>query len=176
MNCVAGRRMTPERLRQVTEVFQAALARTESGRAGYLDQVCAGDPALRAEVDAMLAVPSESASRDAIPLKLSATTASQLEPGAMIGPYRIECLIGAGGMGEVYRGRDTRLRREVAIKILPRVFTADADRLARFEREARVLASLNHPHIAAIHGIEDAPLDGGATLRALILELVEGDT
>src|SRR5262245_23330576 len=118
--------MTPERWRQVTELFHAALARTESARARYLDQVCAGDPALRAGVDSMLAVPSESASRDAIPLKVWATTTSQLEPGTMIGPYRIDCLIGAGGMGEVYRGRDTRLRREVAIKILPRVFTADA--------------------------------------------------
>jgi eukaryotic-like serine/threonine-protein kinase len=168
--------MTPERWRQVTEVFQAALARTESARAPYLDQVCAGDAALRAEVDAMLAVPSEHANRDAISLNVSPTTTSQLEPGTTIGPYRIECLIGAGGMGEVYRARDTRLRRDVAIKLLPPAFTGDLDRLARFEREARVLASLNHPHIAAIYGVEDAPTEAGTQVRALILECVEGDT
>jgi Tol biopolymer transport system component len=163
--------MTPERWRQVTEVFQAALARTESARTPYLDQVCAGDPALRAEVDAMLAVPSESARTDAISLNVSPTTTSQLEAGTTIGPYRIECLIGAGGMGEVYRARDTRLGRDVAIKILPRIFTSDPERLARFEREARMLAALNHPHIGGIYGIEDT--DG---VRGLVLELVEGDT
>src|SRR5262245_7278842 len=79
-------------------------------------------------------------------------------------------------MGVVYRARDTRLGREVAIKLLPRAFTADADRLARFEREARVLASLNHPHIAAIYGIEDAATEAGSPVRALVLELVEGET
>ena len=96
--------------------------------------------------------------------------------GRRLGSYQIRAPIGAGGMGEVYRARDTRLGRQVAIKILPRAFIADKDRLARFEREARVLASLNHPHIAAIHGIEDAPLDAGPPVRALILELVEGET
>jgi serine/threonine protein kinase len=83
--------------------------------------------------------------------------------GRRIGVYQIMARVGAGGMGEVYRARDTRLGRDVTIKILPRAFTADADRLTRFEREARVLASLNHPNIAAIHGIEDAPLDDGRT-------------
>ena len=72
--------------------------------------------------------------------------------GRRIGVYQIHTLLGAGGMGEVYRARDTRLGRDVAFKILPRAFTADPDRLARFEREARVLASLNHPHIGAIYG------------------------
>ena len=80
-------------------------------------------------------------------------------------------MLGAGGMGEVYRARDTKLGRDVAIKILPRAFTSDPDRLARFEREARMLAALNHPNIATIYGIEDA--DG---VRALVLELVEGET
>ena len=96
--------------------------------------------------------------------------------GRRLGAYQILTPIGAGGMGEVYRARDTRLGRDVAIKILPRAFTADPDRLARFEREARVLASLNHPHIAAIYGIEDAPTDIGAPVHALVLELVEGET
>ena len=88
-----------------------------------------------------------------------------------IGPYRILDKLGEGGMGEVYRARDTRLGRDVAIKVLPAAFTSDPDRLARFEREARTLAALNHPHIAAIYGIEEAK---GA--RALVLELVEGET
>src|ERR1043166_3882142 len=92
-------------------------------------------------------------------------------PGTRFGAYEIAALLGPGGMGEVYRARDTRLKREVAIKILPEAFATDPDRLARFQREAEVLASLNHPHIAHIHGIEEA----GAT-RALVLELVEGET
>ena len=83
----------------------------------------------------------------------------------------ISAQIGEGGMGEVYRARDSKLGRDVAIKILPRAFTADPDRLARFEREARMLASLNHPHIGAIYGVEES--DG---VRALVLELVEGET
>ena len=90
-----------------------------------------------------------------------------LGPGARLGPYEIVSAIGAGGMGEVYRARDTRLQRDVALKVLPETFAADPDRLARFEREAQLLASLNHPHIAAIYGLED---------RALVLELVEGET
>ena len=75
--------------------------------------------------------------------------------GQALGPYVISAQIGEGGMGEVYRARDTKLGRDVAIKILPRAFAADPDRLARFEREARVLASLNHPHIGAIYGVEE---------------------
>jgi serine/threonine protein kinase len=94
-----------------------------------------------------------------------------LPAGTRLGHYDVVAPLGAGGMGEVYRARDTRLGREVAIKILPEAFTHDPDRLARFDREARVLASLNHPNIATIHGIEES----GAT-RALVLELIEGDT
>jgi serine/threonine-protein kinase len=91
--------------------------------------------------------------------------------GKQVGVYSIKALLGRGGMGEVYRALDTRLGREVAIKVLPRALTADADRLARLEREARVLASLNHPHIGILYGVEES---GGHL--ALILELVEGDT
>src|SRR5436309_13228486 len=99
-----------------------------------------------------------------------------IAPGTTLGPYEIGTTLGAGGMGEVYRARDTRLGRDVAIKILPREFTSHPDRLARFEREARVLASLNHPHIAAIYGIEYGPAGAGAHVHALVLELVEGET
>jgi serine/threonine protein kinase len=77
-----------------------------------------------------------------------------LTPGTRLGPYEVTALIGEGGMGEVWRARDTRLHRDVALKILPDAFAADADCLARFEREAQVLASLNHPNIAAIYGLE----------------------
>ena len=90
--------------------------------------------------------------------------------GQTIGPYTILAKLGEGGMGEVYRARDTKLNRDVAIKVLPESFANDPDRLARFEREAQVLASLNHPNIAHIHGLEDS---GGA--GALVMELVEGD-
>src|SRR5215218_6099291 len=89
----------------------------------------------------------------------------------MLGAYRVDRRLGAGGMGEVYRAHDTRLGRDVAIKVLPPVFTTDSDRLGRFEREAHLLASLNHPNIAAIYGIEE---HGGTT--ALVLELVDGTT
>src|SRR5438105_9564171 len=94
-----------------------------------------------------------------------------LGPGTRLGPYEIVSALGAGGMGEVYRARDTKLGRDVALKIIPEAFALDADRRARFQREAQVLASLNHPHIAAIHGFEDS----GPT-HALVLELVEGET
>jgi Tol biopolymer transport system component len=94
-----------------------------------------------------------------------------LASGTRVGPYEILSALGAGGMGEVYRARDPRLGREVAIKVLPEAFTSDPERLARFEREARALAALNHPHIAAIHGLEDS---GG--VPALVMELVPGPT
>src|SRR6202023_2050101 len=90
-----------------------------------------------------------------------------LSAGTRLGPYEILAPIGAGGMGEVYRARDTKLKRDVAIKVLPDVFARDPERMARFQREAEVLASLNHPNIAAIYGVEDS---------ALIMELVEGES
>jgi dipeptidyl aminopeptidase/acylaminoacyl peptidase len=93
-----------------------------------------------------------------------------LNPGTHLGPYEIVSAIGAGGMGEVYRATDTNLGREVAIKVLPEAFAQDADRLARFEREARTLASLNHPNIAIIHGLEKSQ-----GTYALVMELVEGE-
>ena len=103
-----------------------------------------------------------------------------LAPGTRFGSYEIEAALGVGGMGEVYRARDVRLGRSVAIKVLPSAFTTDPDRLARFEREARVLASLNHPNIAAIYGLEAIggldPVESGRYDRALVLELVEGET
>jgi serine/threonine protein kinase len=94
-----------------------------------------------------------------------------LQFGTRLGPYEILSALGAGGMGEVYRARDTKLGRSVAVKVLPEAFAADPDRIARFEREAKVLASLNHAHIAALYGMEQ---DAGR--HFLVMELVEGET
>src|SRR6478736_3510678 len=93
-----------------------------------------------------------------------------LRPRSTVGAYEILSVLGVGGMGEVYRARDTKLHRDVAIKVLPEFFAADPDRLARFQREAQTLAALNHPNIAHIHGLEES--DG---VRALVMELVEGE-
>src|SRR5690349_17410382 len=90
-----------------------------------------------------------------------------MNPQVSIAHYRMTAKLGEGGMGEVYRATDTKLGREVALKILPEAFASDPDRMARFEREAQVLASLNHPNIAAIYGVEE---------RAIVMELVEGKT
>src|SRR5688500_18217311 len=94
-----------------------------------------------------------------------------LSPGTHLGSYEILSPLGAGGMGEVYRAKDNKLGRHVAIKVLPEAFASDRERMARFQREAHVLASLNHPHIATIHGLEESD-----TIRALVMELVEGPT
>ena len=97
----------------------------------------------------------------------SANTPMSLAPGTHLGPFEILAPIGAGGMGEVYRAKDTKLKREVALKVLPDSFAGDPERMARFQREAEMLASLNHRNIAQIYGVED---------RALVMELVEGGT
>src|SRR5580700_9997471 len=94
-----------------------------------------------------------------------------LTSGDRLGPYEILGPLGVGGMGEVYRAQDSKLGRDVALKVLPEAFSRDAERMARFEREAKILASLNHPNIASIYGLEDS----GAT-HALVMELVEGPT
>ena len=93
-----------------------------------------------------------------------------LQPGSTVGPYEIMSPLGAGGMGEVYRARDTRLNRDVAIKVLPASVAADQERLARFTREAQTLAALNHPNIAILYGLEDTP-----TGTCLVMELVDGE-
>jgi eukaryotic-like serine/threonine-protein kinase len=173
--------MGRDRWARIERLYHEALARAASERAAFLAEACAGDTELRRDVESLLA--QESSAELALTGGAVVAAAglvnesprSVLE-GQRLGAYHILAPLGAGGMGEVYLARDTRLGREVAIKILPRAFTADADRVARFEREARVLASLDHPHIAAIHGIEDTPTEAGPPVRALILELIAGDT
>ena len=158
--------MTPERWRQITEIFHAARAQPPDARAALLDAACSRDASLRAEVDSLLAA------HDADPTaSLADLRSPQLAAGETIGPYRIDVLLGAGGMGEVYLASDTSLHRQAAIKILAPELAADPEWLRRFEREARTLASLNHPHIAAIYGIEERD-----SLRALALEYVPGQT
>jgi TolB-like protein/Tfp pilus assembly protein PilF len=126
---------------------------------------------LRAAVDSLLGAHDAAGSFGDKPLAALLGTAKRLVPGNQLGPFRIETWLGAGGMGEVYRGYDTKLQRAVAIKVLPDFFAQDPDRLARFEEEARALAALNHPHVGAIYGLEES-----AGVAALVLELVEGPT
>ena len=148
----------------VERLYHAALAKPADGRPAFLAEACVGDEALRREVESLLA---QNASADGPFTRGAVVAAAGLVSdaghstltGRRLGAYRILAPIGAGGMGEVYRARDTRLGRDVAIKLLPPAFTSHPDRLARLEREARVLASLNHPHIAAIYGIEDTLID-----------------
>ncbi|MEP7306333.1 MAG: serine/threonine-protein kinase, partial [Acidobacteriota bacterium] len=167
--------MTPERWTEVERLYHAALAHDKGARAAFLGEACAGDEALRREVESLLAQEAGSAGFLSTPAGVLAGAVKHSGAlsfiGQRLGAYQIQSFLGAGGMGEVYRARDSRLGRDVAIKILPRLFRTDADRLARFEREARTLAALNHPNIGAIYGLED--VDG---IPALVLELVEGMT
>jgi eukaryotic-like serine/threonine-protein kinase len=170
--------MTPERWAEIERLYHAALAQPTDRRGAYLAEACAGDDEVRREVESLLAQPASAVTFDraAVAAGFVSDLGRSVLTGRRLGAYQILAPLGAGGMGDVYRARDMRLGREVAIKILPRAFTADTDRLARFEREARMLASLNHPHIAAIYGIEDAPTETSVPVRALILELIEGET
>jgi serine/threonine protein kinase len=131
------------------------------------------DEALRREVESLLTwdAVDESVLDRPPPTAMGHTRARPaLAAGSRVGPYEVVAALGAGGMGEVYRARDTKLHRDVVIKVLPEPLADDPDRLARFQREAQVLASLNHPNIGGIHGLEDS---GG--VRALVMELVEGE-
>jgi|KBSSwiStaDraftv2_1062776.scaffolds.fasta_scaffold25196_2 Tol biopolymer transport system component len=171
---------SPGRWATVERLYHAARARDADARAAFLAEACAGDEDLRREIESLLAQEGSAEggfTQGAVVAAagLVSNVGQSVLTGRRLGPYQILAPLGAGGMGEVYRARDTRLGRDVAIKILPRAFTADTDRLARFEREARVLASLNHPHIAAIYGIEEGPAEAGPH-KALVLELVDGET
>jgi eukaryotic-like serine/threonine-protein kinase len=171
------------RWRRVEDLCHAALERDASERSVFLAAECGDDEDLRRQVETLLAH-EQSADRflsppvGAIAAQAVSGAAAVSWVGRRIGVYEIVSPLGAGGMGEVYRARDTLLGREVAIKVLSPEFTADRDRLSRFEREARVLASLNHPHIGAIYGVEaiEPSTTGGQVTRALVLELVEGET
>ena len=152
---------------ELEALFHEALAHSPAERVNFLAERCAGRPDLQMRIEAMLRAHDQASALDAS----SITPPPRLAAGARVGAYEVLGQLGVGGMGEVYRARDTRLGRDVAIKILPSTFASDPARLARFEREARVLAALNHPNIATIHGIEES--DGSL---ALVMEVVEGAT
>ena len=162
--------MTPERHRQVGELYHAALAVAPEERTAFLEKVSGNDADLLSEVQSLLDAHGHAGSFIAAPA-FAHTAPSLLWVGHRFAHYEVLALLGVGGMGEVYRARDGKLGRDVAIKILPRLFTTDPERRARFDREARLLASLNHPHIGGIYGLE--VMDG---TPALVLELVDGDT
>ena len=167
--------MTPERWKRIEGLYHSAYARPSGERSAFLAAACPDDAALRREVEALL---NESGSAEGILSESAlrhAPVISAVIPGDMtgraLGGYKLQTILGVGGMGEVYRAHDSKLGRDVAVKVLPGEFTSDPSRLARLEREARMLAALNHPNICGIYGFEEAD-----SIRFLVLELVEGET
>jgi eukaryotic-like serine/threonine-protein kinase len=165
--------MKKERWQEISELYHAVLELPASEREAFL-KTCA-DEDMQREVLALLA--DETKLRDFLEdpaMEVAHRLKTKEKPsliGAQLGSYYVDSELGRGGMGEVFRAKDRKLQRDVAIKVLPEEFARDADRVARFQREARLLASLNHPNIAAIHGLEES---SGKTF--LVLELVEGET
>jgi serine/threonine protein kinase len=159
--------MTPERYQRVLELFHAATDLSATDRAAFLDEACGGDEELQRDVKAMLVADAQSGGFLEKPLDgvaadmLSDTTKTLLIPGTQLGPYRIEAPVGSGGMGQVYKARDTRLGRAVAIKSLSEQFSG------QFEREAKAISTLNHPHICTLYDVGP---------NYLVMELLEGET
>jgi eukaryotic-like serine/threonine-protein kinase len=158
---------------RVKLVLEGALACEGADRDAYLAEACGLDGALRGRIESLLASRQLANSFLEVPaaLLLEEPRARENLNGRVLNSYRLASRIGAGGMGEVYLARDTRLDRDVALKVLPGALAADADRIDRFKREAQLLAALNHPRIASIYGFEES--EG---IHALVLELVEGPT
>ena len=164
--------MTPDRLDQISRIYHEALSRSEDERDAFLSEACGADQLLRQEIESLLKHDEEAGGFIETPgFVVVAQRLDQLNPGSTIGTYSILSRAGSGGMGDVYHARDMRLGREVAIKCLPPSFATDPARRVRFEREARLLATLNHPNIAQIHGLEDS-----AGVPALVMEWVPGKT
>src|SRR5262249_24178799 len=159
--------MEPESWQQVKEVLYGALQLAPEERADFLDRACSSDHSLREKVESLLASLREAQS-SALP---SSIFSAPLAKGKCLGDFEILSLLGVGGMGEVYRAHDRRLNRDVAIKLLPRTFTSDPDRLRRFEQEARAAAALNHPNILAV--LQMGTYQGAPYL---VTELLEGLT
>ena len=165
--------LPPDDRSRLKDAFAGARALPKDERPAYLAEACGGNDALRQEVESLLSSDERAKSfleAPAVVPRDDTRTTRSLE-GQRIGSFQIASRIGAGGMGEVYQAHDTTLNRQVAIKVLLPAVAGDPIRLARFRREARVLASLDHPHVAQIYGFEDA--DG---IHALVMELVEGPT
>src|SRR5262245_25245502 len=176
MNSRGGPAMTPERWGHIERLYHGALERDTGARAAFLAEACAGDEALRGEVESLLRCDTraerfiESPALE-VAAKLSAEDRVQSMIGRQIGPYQILSFLGAGGMGDVHLALDTRLGRKVAVKLLPAEFTTDAERLRRFEQEARAASALNHPNIITVHEIGE--IEGR---RFIVTEYVEGET
>jgi hypothetical protein len=165
--------MNEELWRRAEELFHAALERAPEARRAFLNEACAEDHELRQQVEMLVSKDEQAGSLLEKPVlaNVTATVGARASlVGRQFGPYRILSLLGAGGMGEVYRAHDSKLGRDVAIKTLRDEFARDPERLARFRGEARTLASLNHPHIAAIYGLEES-----GVVDCLVMELVEGE-
>lgn len=160
--------MTPERWQRIKLVLEDALELPSEERSGFLAKVCSDDATLRQEVESFLALGDEGARTSFLQ---SSATHVTLPQGTKLGEYEVQSLLGLGGMGEVYRAHDLRLRRDVAIKVLPRFVSNDPERLRRFEREARAAAALNHPNILAV--FQMGTYEGAAYL---VSELLEGCT
>jgi len=168
--------MRPERWRQIEDLCHTALALRPDDRVAFLAEACGADDALRREVESLIAEDAIAEGFMSVPaVALAVSGVTDHPKGTMIGQqlgiYTLRSLLGVGGMGEVYRAYDETLGREVAIKVLPPQFMAHPQRTLRFEREARLLATLNHPNVGAIYGVQD--VEG---VQALVLELVEGET
>ena len=163
-----SRRMADERLSDVLRIYEAALAREGAARGAYLDAECGADTELRREVEALLVEPSVGSHS---PLDTPPAAQPAIKIGQHLGPYKILAPIGAGGMGEVYKARDTRLDCTVAIKVLPAGLATDPERRHRFEQEARAAAALNHPHICALKNV--GAQDG---IDFLVMEYLDGQT
>src|SRR5262245_14446962 len=167
--------MSPNRWEQINRIYDAAVDVEEKKRASFLEEACGEDAELRQEVESLLAYDRQA--KHFINQPALQATAEKLasEPpslvGRRLGPYQIQSVLGAGGMGEVYKARDTRLNRTVAIKVLPRYLSERADLRQRFEREARAIAGLNHPNICALY---DVGREEG--IDFLVMEYVEGET
>ena len=157
--------MDPERWERIEQLYNEALDRRPEERSSFLAEACRGDEEMRREVDSLL----DHLEKDRA--FLSSPAVNHILDNELLAHYRIVRKLAAGGMGEVYQASDTKLKRDVAIKILPVEFSRDPERVSRFQREAEVLASLNHPNIATIHGVEEA-----RGLRFLVMELVDGET
>lgn len=163
--------MTPERWRQIERCYHSALEQPTESRAAFLDRACGHDLILKKEVESLLAHYQQAGSFLETPCDDAGKLPGGSVAGHRLGPYCVMSLLGAGGMGEVYRAHDSKLGRDVALKTLSQKFAKNPERLARIRREARTLASLNHPNIASIYGLEEFE---GATW--IVQELVEGET
>src|SRR5262245_37075494 len=171
-------RMTPDRWQELDRVWLEVLARPEHERAAAVVDLSGGDEVIRRHVESLLQHLVRASAAGFGHAAVTVTVPPPSLVGQELGPYSVRALLGVGGMGEVYRAYDSTLGREVALKILPEPWLDDPERRSRFEREARVLASLNHPNIGAIYGVHssDSATSPGPGVRALVLELVEGET